>query len=85
MPVHEFRPQETPVKLLTANCLRPHLRHGFPDLSRARRPALIAPWFAFGPSLWFTPAGAVGLVLWSMVPSSLQIVSIMEGRFGDVA
>jgi hypothetical protein len=28
-----------------------HLRQGVPDRSRARRPALMAPWFALGPSL----------------------------------
>lgn len=42
-PFHDGMSQATPVKLLTENGLRLHLRHGFPDLSRARRPALIAP------------------------------------------
>lgn len=43
--------QVTPVKLLSWNDLRSHLRHGLPDRSRALRPALIAPWLALGPSL----------------------------------
>jgi len=42
-PFHEDISQTTPVKLLTVNALRSHLRHGLPDLSRARRPAFIAP------------------------------------------
>jgi hypothetical protein len=50
-PFHDGRSQDTPVKLFTLNVFRAHLRHGFPDLSKARRPALIAPWLAFGPSL----------------------------------
>lgn len=44
--------QTTPVKLFKVNPPLDHLRQGFPDRSRARRPALIAPWFALGPSLW---------------------------------
>jgi hypothetical protein len=43
--------QTTPVKLLSVKLPFCHLRHGLPDRSRARRPALIAPWLAFGPSL----------------------------------
>lgn len=43
---------DTPVKLLRPKPLRSHLRHGFPDRSSARRPALMAPMLAFGPSLW---------------------------------
>jgi len=35
--------QMTPVKLLSLNPPLLHLRQGFPDLSSARRPALIAP------------------------------------------
>jgi hypothetical protein len=50
-PFHDGSCHETPVKLLTANVLRAHLRHGLPERSRARRPALIAPWLALGPSL----------------------------------
>lgn len=41
-----------PVKLLRVKPPRFHLRQGLPERSRARRPALIAPWFALGPSLW---------------------------------
>jgi hypothetical protein len=58
--------QTTPVKLFSLKPPFCHLRHGLPDRSRARRPALIAPWLALGPSLW-----ADGLAAWSMVPSSL--------------
>ena len=43
--------QVTPVKVLSENPDFFHLLHGFPDLSRARSPALIAPWLALGPSL----------------------------------
>ena len=78
-PFHDGNSQTTPVKLLTANDFLFHLRHGLPDLSRARRPALIAPWLALGPSLCAAPAPLVttGLVpVWSMVPSSLWIVSL---------
>lgn len=60
--------QTTPVKLLSVNPPRFHLRQGLPERSRARRPALMAPWFALGPSLWTAPFVAFG----SMVPSSLQ-------------
>lgn len=61
----------TPVNVLSLKLPRAHLRHGLPDLSSARRPALIAPWFALGPSLW-APA-ALAADEWSMVPSSLQV------------
>lgn len=59
-----------PVKLLRLKLLRSHFRQGFPVRSRARRPALIAPWFAFGPSLWVAVGPDVRAVL-SIVPSSL--------------
>jgi hypothetical protein len=68
----------TPVKLLTAKVFFAHLRQGLPDRSRLRKLLFIAPVFALGPSLWFAPVGAglAGLLLlWSMVPSSLFIVS----------
>ena len=42
----------TPVKLRRRRGCRSHLRHGAPVRSRARRPALIAPVLAFGPSRW---------------------------------
>lgn len=59
--------QTTPVKLFSWKGLRSHLRQGVPVRSRARRPALMAPWLALGPSLC-----AVGTtLLWSMLPSSL--------------
>lgn len=45
--------QETPVKLFNAKPCFCHRLHGFPVLSNALRPALMAPWFAFGPSLWW--------------------------------
>ena len=50
-----------------------HLRHGLPLRSRARRPALMAPVLALGPSLW---AGMGLAAFWSfersMVPSGLE-------------
>lgn len=64
-------PQTTPVKLFSWNGLRSHLRHGLPVRSRARRPALIAPWLAFGPSLCEPPVARPPV--WpSVVPSSLR-------------
>jgi len=48
--VHEPTAHDTPVKLLRAKPFRSHLRQALPDLSRARRPALIAPVLALGPS-----------------------------------
>src|SRR5436190_573720 len=60
--------QTTPVKLFTTKLPLVHFRHGLPVRSSARRPALIAPWFALGPSLWATrPAPRPP----SIVPSSL--------------
>lgn len=41
--VHRGISQTTPVKLLSLKEPFCHLRHGLPDLSRARRPALMAP------------------------------------------
>ena len=67
--------QTTPVKLFNWNDFRSHLRQGLPERSRARKPALIAPWFAFGPSLWVVIGATgpgVGLRPWSIVPSSLK-------------
>lgn len=65
--------QTTPVKLLSVKLPFCHLRQGLPDRSSARRPALIAPWLALGPSLWAAVAlAARGAVLeWSIEPSSL--------------
>lgn len=62
-----------PVKLLMLKPPLAHLRQGAPERSSARRPALMAPWFALGPSLWAAAAPAplgpeLGL---SAVPSSL--------------
>lgn len=54
----------TPVKVLSWKLPLVHLRQGLPLRSRARNPALIAPWLAFGPSRWAAARG-------SMVPSSL--------------
>lgn len=43
--------QTTPVKLRSLKPFFSHLRHlNLPVRSRARRPALIAPWLALGPS-----------------------------------
>lgn len=58
----------TPVKLLTRKPPLAHLRQGAPDRSSARSPALIAPWLAFGPSLWYVPP--FWRPLGSIVPSS---------------
>lgn len=52
---HLLIPQVMPVKLLSWKVPLVHFRHGFPDRSRARKPALIAPWLAFGPSLCDAP------------------------------
>lgn len=49
--VHRGISQTAPVKLLRTKPPLSHLRHGLPERSSARRPALIAPWFALGPSL----------------------------------
>lgn len=67
----------TPVKLLTLKPLRSHLRHGFPVRSSARKPALIAPWLALGPSLWVASGatvvqGRAAGVPFSMAPFSLR-------------
>lgn len=59
-----------PVKLFNWKDLRCHLRHGAPVRSRARRPALMAPWLAFGPSLC---AEGMSLAV-STEPSSLKSV-----------
>lgn len=50
--VHRGISQTSPVKDLSLKPLRCHLRQGLPDRSRARRPALMAPRLALGPSLW---------------------------------
>jgi hypothetical protein len=67
---HRGTSQATPVKLLSWKPPLAHFRQGFPDRSRARRPALMAPWLALGPSL----CAAVPLVFppSTRVPSSLQ-------------
>ena len=49
--VHRGTSQMTPVKLFNLNPPLAHLRQGLPDRSSARRPALMAPWLALGPSL----------------------------------
>lgn len=56
----------TPVKVLRRKPPLFHLRQGLPVRSRARRPALMAPWFALGPSRWALPRAG------SRVPSSLS-------------
>lgn len=40
----------TPVKDFKLKVAFSHRLHGFPVRSKARRPALMAPWFALGPS-----------------------------------
>jgi hypothetical protein len=77
----------TPDMLLSCMPLRSHRRHGLPVLSSARRPALIAPVLALGPSLCVaigaTPANGpffVPSAVLSMVPSALDSsVSTQEG------
>ena len=60
---HAGSSQTTPVKVLRRKPDFAHFLHGLPVLSRARSPALIAPWLALGPSLWVGPgAGPFGLV-----------------------
>lgn len=59
--------QTTPVKLLSWKGLRSQRRQGAPLRSRARSPALIAPWLALGPSR-DEPDG----LLASGAPSSLK-------------
>lgn len=62
--VHRLICHCTPVKVLSWKLPLVHLRQGLPLRSRARRPALIAPWLALGPSRWAAARG-------SRVPSSL--------------
>ena len=62
-PFHEGTSQVMPVKLLTWNGFRFHLRQGVPDRSRARRPALMAFSAFLGPSLGPAGAGAAGLTV----------------------
>lgn len=50
-PLHEGISHTTPVKLFNVNGFLSHLRQALPDRSRARRPALMAPWLALGPNL----------------------------------
>lgn len=67
--------QTVPVKDLSCRPLRSHFRQGLPLRSSARRPALMAPVLALGPSLWAgTPVPLAALALspeWSIVPSGL--------------
>lgn len=55
--------QAWPVKLFNVNPFFSHRRQGVPDLSSARRLALIKPVFALGPSLWLAVVVAAGLTL----------------------
>ena len=59
-PFQDASSQDTPVKLLTENGLRVHLRHGLPDRSSALRLALIAPALVLGPNLWPAPVALPG-------------------------
>lgn len=61
-----------PVKVFSVNEPLDHLRHGAPERSRARRPALMAPSFAFGPRF-----GAALVIVPSVVPSSLLMKSVL--------
>jgi len=79
--------QTTPVKLLSVKLPFCHLRQGLPERSSARRPALIAPWLALGPSLWAAVAlAARGAVLeWSIEPSSLLQNVLVNGDSCEIA
>jgi hypothetical protein len=71
--------QTVPVKVLIEKPPFAHFLHGLPVRSRARRPALMAPWLALGPSLW-APAALMGAGLLvpeteSGSPSSLNRIS----------
>ena len=80
---HDGMPHIAPVKDFNCIGLRSQRRQGLPERSRARRPALMAPVFAFGPSLCvetgLVPAAGPGFLVplplssWerSMVPSGL--------------
>lgn len=74
---HEGTSHTTPVKLRSLKPFFSHLRTlNLPVRSRARRPALIAPWFALGPSFWMGVAPARGvLLLGSLTMSALCGVS----------
>lgn len=77
--VHRLICQCTPVKVLSWKLPLVHLRQGLPLRSRARRPALIAPWLALGPSRCAAARG-------SMVPSSLcgRKVSFLHVEFCEI-
>ena len=68
--------QATPVKLRIWKPFFSHLRQGLPVRSRARRPALMAPMLALGPSFG-APAAAAKGPLWfgSLIMSPLGDVS----------
>lgn len=68
--LHEGTSQITPVKVFTEKPDLVHFLQGVPVRSRARSPALIAPWFAFGPSLWVGTVAAPGAGLPVGLPST---------------
>lgn len=75
----------TPVKLLIWKPRFSHRLHGLPVRSRARRPALMAPWLAFGPSFG-TGAGAAKapLARGSLTKSPLAMVSTLGCTTGGI-
>jgi hypothetical protein len=81
---HEGTSHTTPVKLRNLKPFFSHLRHlNLPVRSRARRPALMAPWFALGPSFEAGVAAAKGLlVLGSLIMSPLWAVSKLSSKGG---
>lgn len=79
--------QLMPVKLLSWKPFFSHRRQGLPDRSRARRPALMAPWLALGPSfvveMGRTPLGVLspfsprrGFFLGPGLPRGLGVPSV---------
>lgn len=71
---HDDISQALPVKDLMRNPVFSHRLHCLPVRSRARSPALIAPWLALGPSLWLavvTPAAPFAALAAAVRPSGL--------------
>lgn len=77
------------MKVFTQNPLLAHFRQGLPVRSRARSPALIAPWFAFGPSLCVATVPVPGMALMvvglpSAPPLSLRVSVRTAGHLNHI-